>query len=121
MKNVSAAIIIENSKVLLTRRSLGESLAGFWEFPGGKQEHNETITECLKREIKEELNLEVECANILTESIYQYPGGKIKLIAISTMIMAGEIKLSVHDKYQWVPIKEILGYKLAPADVPIAQ
>jgi 8-oxo-dGTP diphosphatase len=48
MKNVSAAIIRKSNTVLITRRSLGEKLAGFWEFPGGKQEENETIQQCSK-------------------------------------------------------------------------
>ncbi len=121
MQNVSAAIIIKKNTVLLTRRALGENLAGYWEFPGGKQKRNETIQECLIRELREELDIEVECVNILTESIYQYPGGKINLVAILTQIMAGEIRLSVHDRYSWVPIKDILDYKLAPADIPIAR
>ena len=121
MTNVSAAVIIENENVLLTRRAPGENLAGYWEFPGGKQEANETIKECLVREIKEELDLDVQCLNILIESVYLYPGGKINLIAILTEISAGEIGLNVHDKYEWVKIESLLEYQLAPADIPIAE
>lgn len=121
MKNVSAAIIFKENKVLLTRRAPGEKLAGYWEFPGGKQENNETIQECLVRELKEELNLNVSCSEILTESIYHYEGGSINLIAISTEIINGKISLSVHDKYQWVGINSLLSFELAPADIPIAK
>lgn len=121
MKNVSAAIIIEDESILLTRRAPGENLAGSWEFPGGKQEANETIQECLVREIKEELDLRVKCSSILTESTYQYPGGAINLIAIDTEIIGGEIALSVHDKYEWVKVGHLLDYKLSPADIPIAE
>lgn len=121
MKNVSAAVIEEEEKLLLTRRAPREKLSGLWEFPGGKQESHETIEECLIREIKEELDLNVRCLDILTESVYEYPGGKIKLIAISAEIIGGEIKLNVHDKYEWVNIQDLLNYQLAPADIPIAK
>ena len=53
MKHVSAAVIIINQKVLITRCSLNQKLAGFWEFPGGKLEQNETPQQCLERELKE--------------------------------------------------------------------
>lgn len=121
MKNVSAAVIFDKESILLARRAPGEKLSGFWEFPGGKQESNETIKDCLVREIKEELNLIVQCLGILTESIYEYPGGKINLIAISARIIGGDIRLNVHDKYEWVDIQRLLDYQLAPADIPIAK
>ena len=70
---------------------------------------------------KEELELDVLCLDILTESIYVYPGGKIKLIAISAEIISGEIKLNVHDKFKWVKLQSLLDYQLAPADIPIAK
>lgn len=121
MKNVSAAIIKKSDTVLLTRRAPGEKLAGFWEFPGGKQETNETIQDCLVREIKEELDIKVACSSVLTESLYEYPGGAINLIAIETEIIGGDISLSVHDRYEWARIENLLKYQLAPADIPIAK
>lgn len=121
MKNVSAAIIKKDNLVLITRRAPNEKLAGHWEFPGGKQERGETIQECLERELMEELNIETRCNLILTESIYEYDGGAIKLIAIKTEIISGSFELSVHDKYEWAPIKDLMKFNLAPADVPIAE
>lgn len=121
MNNVSAAIIKKDNTVLITRRAAGKKLAGFWEFPGGKQEHNETIQQCLERELKEELDIKTRCTSILIESVYEYSGGAIKLIAIDTEIIEGEIILSVHDKYEWVKTNNLLEYKLAPADLPIAK
>ncbi len=55
MKSVTAAIIVREGRYLLARRSEGQNLAGFWEFPGGKIEANETPKECLIRELREEL------------------------------------------------------------------
>jgi 8-oxo-dGTP diphosphatase len=121
MKNVSAAIIRKSNTVLITRRAPGKKLAGFWEFPGGKQEDNETIQQCLERELKEELDLTTNCTRILTESIYEYDRGAINLIAIDTEIIEGQISLSVHDKYEWVALENLLDYQLAPADIPVAK
>ena len=121
MKLVTAAIIYQDGKVLLTRRGPGEKLAGFWEFPGGKIEHGETYQECLTREIKEELNLQIEVGEVLTTSTYKYEHGDIHLIALEASILSGKIELTVHDKYEWVAPTDLVFYKLAPADIPIAE
>jgi len=121
MKNVSAAIIKQENTVLLTRRAQNENLAGYWEFPGGKQEKNETIQQCLERELEEDLSIITKSKSVLIESRYEYSGGVINLIAIDSEILNGEITLSVHDKFEWVAIEKLLDYKLAPADIPIAK
>ena len=121
MKEVSAAIIVENDKVLLTRRAPDEKLAGYWEFPGGKREENETIEECLVRELFEELSIEVEALETIGSSEYSYNGNSIKLIGIQAAIKSGDIILSVHDIYEWVPIPDLMSFKLAPADISLAK
>jgi len=120
MKEVSAAIIIENDKVLLTRRAPNEKLAGYWEFPGGKREAGENIEECLVRELKEELDIEVGAFEIFGASEYQYDGGSILLIGVRARILNGTPTLSVHDAFEWVPLSLVHQYKLAPADIPLA-
>jgi 8-oxo-dGTP diphosphatase len=121
MKNVSAAVAIRQNKILITRRAPGEKLAGFWEFPGGKQEDDESIQACLVRELEEELGVVAFCGDVLVECRYTYEGGAINLIAIETKIIEGEISLSVHDQYQWVSPDDLLKFQLAPADIPIAE
>jgi mutator protein MutT len=72
-KVVTAAIIRRNGSVLLARRSSGEKLAGFWEFPGGKVEDGETPEECLARELDEELGIQArigrKCAEVCINTI----------------------------------------------------
>lgn len=121
MKNVSAAIILQDGQILITRRAPGEKLAGFWEFPGGKQEPGETIQQCLVRELREELELHVDAGEVLVESTFEYPGGAIRLVGVEAVIASGNIVLSVHDAYQWVGLGKLLNYELAPADIPIAK
>lgn len=121
LKEVSAAIIVEGDCVLLARRAPGQKLEGLWEFPGGKREVDETIEDCLIRELKEELALSVETAEVFGVSQYHYPGGAIRLVGIRARIIEGSPMLSVHDKVEWVSVSNILDYELAPADVPLAQ
>ena len=121
MKNVSAAIVINGKSILLGRRSPSVNLAGFWEFPGGKQDPGETIQECLERELFEELSVPSIAGEIFHESIFKYDGGTINLIGLMTELLDTNFNLYVHDKIEWVEINELLSYKLAPADIPIAE
>lgn len=121
MKRVTAALIINNHTILLTRRAPSEKNGGYWEFPGGKIEHGESEFASLIREIKEELNLTIIPLEIFDTVHYKYDHGQIELIGITAQILSGEIQLSVHDKYEWVPLTELLSYKLSPADILIAE
>ena len=121
MKEVSAAIIIEDGRVLLARRAKGEKLAGYWEFPGGKREEGETIDECLVREIREELSLDIEVVGEFDTSDYEYPGSRIRLIGLLAEIQNGVIPKTVHDLVEWIDISSVLDYQLAPADIPLAE
>ena len=121
MKIVSAAVVINDRKVLIARRKADDKLAGFWEFPGGKIEDKETPQECLKRELKEELGIETTVGDILCESIYKYGHGGFKILALQTNLYSKDFVLSSHDKIDWVPIHNLLNYKLLPADIPIAK
>ena len=120
MKLVTAAIIRDGENILVVRRGQGETLAGFWEFPGGKVELPETLQECLERELFEELDVATKVTNVVAVSDYKYENGAIKLVALEAEILHGEIKLSVHDKLRWLTPNEIVELKLAPADIPIA-
>jgi 8-oxo-dGTP diphosphatase len=119
MKDVTAAIIEKDGKILIARRAPGQKQAGKWEFPGGKIEPGETAPVCLMRELKEELGIATEIGNKMGESIYHYEHGAIRLIAFKAVWLSGQIRLSVHDEYAWVKPDELLTYDLAPADIPI--
>lgn len=121
LKHVAAALAIKEGRILLTRRAPGQQLEGLWEFPGGKQEPHETIQQCIEREIREELSLSCTARQVFTESIYRYEGGAIKLIGVLVELGHEEPELKVHDRIAWVPLVDVLAYKLAPADIPIAK
>jgi 8-oxo-dGTP diphosphatase len=121
MKEVTAAIILKDNKVLIAQRTPDDKLAGKWEFPGGKTETRETPQECLKREIREELDVEIEVLNFFGESIYTYHGGTIKLVAFWCKWVSGEFSLNVHSHIVWVNHYELNLYDFAPADIPLVE
>lgn len=119
-KIVTAAIIRRNGFVLLARRSSSKKLAGFWEFPGGKVEDGETSEECLARELREELGIQTIVGRKCAESSYQYDHGKFRIVAYLIEWFAGDLRPRVHDRVEWVKIKDLSEYQLLPADEPIA-
>jgi len=121
MRVVTAAIIISDQKVLLTRRGPSEKLAGYWEFPGGKVEDGESLTDCLRRELHEELGVEAVIGEVMAESEYLYDHGSFLLVGMYASLSSKNLKLTVHDQAEWVPVSDLLSYQLAPADIPLAK
>lgn len=116
------AAILENEKneILIAKRKKDKILGGFWEFPGGKVEKGETPKESLIRELKEEMNVDIEIVEYIGENIYHYERGNINLIAFKAKILNGNIQLVDHEEYVWTEVYKLKDYKLAPADIPIA-
>ena len=121
MIDVTCAIILINSKVLITQRSEKMHLPLKWEFPGGKLEINESETDCIIREIKEELNIEIEVLKKLSNSIFDYGIFKINLIPFIASYVSGEILLLEHKDYKLVDRTELLNIDWAEADLPIVE
>jgi 8-oxo-dGTP diphosphatase len=116
---VCCAIIVDFKKVLVTQRSEQMSLPLKWEFPGGKIKQDETAKECILREIKEELNIEIVVEEELQGSTYDYGTITVYLIPFICTIKAGRIILSEHKESRWLSKEDLLTLDWAPADVPI--
>lgn len=121
MKQVTAAIILKDNKVLIAQRTPDDKLASKWEFPGGKIEPGETPQECLKREIREELDVDIEVSDFFGESIYAYHSRTIKLMAFWCQWISGDLTLNVHSQIAWVNRHELDLYDFAPADIPLVE
>jgi 8-oxo-dGTP diphosphatase len=121
MIDVTCAIIIQSNKILVTQRSEKMKLPLKWEFPGGKLEENESEIDCIKREIKEELNIEIEVLKKLSNSIHDYGNFKINLIPYLSNYVSGEIILLEHKNYKLLDKSELLNIDWAEADLPIVE
>ncbi|GEK88663.1 (deoxy)nucleoside triphosphate pyrophosphohydrolase [Alkalibacterium putridalgicola] len=119
---VVGAIIEYNGKILCAQRSSSMTLADLWEFPGGKIEGNETHQEALKREIKEELELDIKVDDqLFEETIYEYDFGRVHLAAYRCGYMKGTPYLSEHKAVKWLEVEELKDLQWAPADIPIVE
>ena len=116
---VTCAIITIQDKILAVQRSRTMNLPMKWEFPGGKIEPGETEIECIKREIREELSIEIEVQGRLTPSVYQYPTFTIELIPYTAIHVSGELKLKEHHDYLLLDKAELMSLDWAEADWPI--
>ena len=114
--NVVAAIIHKDNKILATKRGYGEFI-NQWEFPGGKIEENETKEEALIREIKEELNVEIEITNFALDLEYQYPTFYLKMSCYDCIIKSGTPKLLEHNDARWLSKDELDDVNWIPADI----
>jgi 8-oxo-dGTP diphosphatase len=121
MKQVTAAILIKDKKVLIAKRKADDRQANKWEFPGGTVEQNETPEACLIREIREEFGINVSVGRFFGESVYHYDHGSIKLLAYRTQWESGKITLKDHADYRWVSPEQLCEYDFAPADIPFVE
>ena len=118
---VVCAIVQVDSHYLAVQRSDHMKLPNKWEFPGGKLEANETEEECIIREIKEELNLEIQLICKLTATNYDYSDISIELIPYLAEIKSGTIILKEHKAYQLLAKSELSKFDWAEADLPIVK
>ena len=115
---VSIALINEANEILLSKRPNNKHLAGFWEFPGGKVESGETPEGALIREIKEELNIDIndKCIAPLSFSEFDYEEFQLLLLLYVCRRWEGEPKSMEHNELKWVEPNMLRKYKMPPAD-----
>ncbi|MFH7003631.1 (deoxy)nucleoside triphosphate pyrophosphohydrolase [Flavobacterium bizetiae] len=119
--NVTCAIILKDKKILVAQRSEKMKLPLKWEFPGGKLEFNESEIDCIKREIKEEININIEVLQKLSNNIHDYGIFKINLIPFLVQYISGEIKLAEHKDYRLLERSQLSNLNWAEADLPIVE
>ena len=112
---VVAAIIIHENKIFATQRGYGEFKDG-WEFPGGKIEPGETPQEALVREIKEELDIEIEVKDFLETVEYDYPDFHLSMDCFFCSIRSGEMVLKEHEAAKWLTVETLDSVDWLPAD-----
>ena len=119
---VVAAVIVRDGKVLACRRAPHKSLAGLWEFPGGKVEPGETDEVALAREIREELGIEISVGALIAESVAPAGETMIHLNAYwAQATTSGEFSSTDHDLMEWIASRDLGTVTWAPADVQLVR
>lgn len=119
MRQVTAAVIEKDGKILIAQRKIGDTLAGKWEFPGGKLELGETPEGCLRRELREEFGVETEIGEFICSSKFEYKHLPIELLVYRVRHLSGEYKLNDHDRIAWVTAADLANYDFSSADIPV--
>ena len=114
--DVTAGIIWNGEKLLITLRPPKGLLGGLWEFPGGKQEKGESLEDCLRREIREELDIEIGVEEHLVSVKHAYSHFRITLHAYMCRYIVGKIVCHACDDYQWILPAELDDFAFPAAD-----
>lgn len=112
---VVAAVIVRDGEVLATRRGYGE-WQGWWEFPGGKMEAGESPQNALRREIREELDAEIEVGRLLETVEWDYPSFHLTMHCFICSLVSGSLNLNEHEAAAWLTKENIGSVKWLPAD-----
>lgn len=113
---VAAAIIVHEDKIFATQRGYGEFQGG-WEFPGGKIEEGETAEAALIREIREELNTEIEVGELLDTVEFDYPKFHLSMDCFICKVKSGNLDLKEHEAARWLTIETLDSVAWLPADL----
>lgn len=121
MIKVTCACIIKDGKILITQRGPESDHPFLWEFPGGKIKAGETAEECIKREIWEELELEIEIVQHMISVQQKYAIKEIELIPFLCSTHSVKLKLNEHLDYKWIEWKDLVEVSFSEADEKLIQ
>lgn len=116
MTEVVAALIWDRDQFMICQRPAHKARGLLWEFVGGKVEPGETKTEALKRECREELDVEIHVGHVFMEVTHEYPDLTVHLTLFHAAITRGTPKLLEHNAIAWIAVGEIPNYEFCPAD-----
>ena len=116
---VAAGLVKKYHRYLITKRPAGVHLGGFWEFPGGKRETGESLEECLQRELKEELGIDITPGSPFYIIRHEYPEKLVELHFFCCTIHRGVPQMLGCEEWRWVAPKDLSNYEFPPADQPI--
>ena len=116
---VSAALIFHSGKLLIAQRHAGAHLGGLWEFPGGKREPGETFEQCLIREIREELGVEISVGELFEEIVHDYPEKSVHLKFFLCRLLSGEPQPLDCAALEWIEKSGLDAHQFPPADAQL--
>ena len=118
---VAAALIVREGWYLITQRRADVHLGGLWEFPGGKRESGESLEDCLRRELREELGIEISNPVLFRVIRHDYPEKSVELHFFKCAISSGLPRPLGCEDLRWVAPEELDQFPLPPADQPLVE
>jgi mutator protein MutT len=119
--DVAAALICKDDRLLITQRRPEDHLPNLWEFPGGKVEAGETFENCLVREIREELGIEISVGKLVEDLTHSYPEKTVRLRFFECRLVAGDPKPIHCQALRWVARQELRNYEFPAADAKLIE
>jgi A/G-specific adenine glycosylase len=110
-----------NGRVLIAQRPQDGLLGGMWEFPGGKRENGEALEVCLRREIREELGVQIKVGNELGVFQHAYTHFRVTLHAFACTLSKGKPKTIIPDRLKWVTPDALKDYQMGKLDRQISR
>jgi 8-oxo-dGTP diphosphatase len=117
---VAAAVIERDDRFLVTRRQHGVHLEGYWEFPGGKCDEGESLSACLERELREELDVSARAGDEILVTGHNYPDRRIELHFLRCELL-GEPRPQLGQDMRWVTRAELVTLEFPPADAELIE
>lgn len=119
-KQIGVAVIKnQQGKILIDRRKPSGEMGGLWEFPGGKIELGETVEECIQREVKEELDIEIAVGDRLTTITHTYKTFNVTLYVHDCQYLSGQAKTLECEEIRWVKPAQMNQYQFPSANIQI--
>jgi len=119
--DVAIAVVARGVDVLICRRPDGVPFAGYWEFPGGKREPDETLEQCVVRELREEVGATVVAESALTPIDHDYPHARVRLHAFVCRLIDGEPRPIECSACRWVHVLELRTVQFPPANEALVE
>ena len=116
---VAAGLVFHGGRLLIAQRLPGDHLGGLWEFPGGKREPGESLEDCLRRELVEELAITVRVGELIVEVEHAYPERTVNLNFFRCVLTVGDPQAIGCQAFAWVNAAELAGYEFPPADAQL--
>jgi mutator protein MutT len=118
---VSAGLVFRNGLLLITKRKQSVHLGGLWEFPGGKIECDETSEDCLRRELREELGIEVEVHELIETIQHDYPEKSVRLKFFRCSLLRNEPAPIGCEEIAWSDAEDLANYEFPAADARLLE
>src|SRR5262245_20952485 len=118
---VAAGLIFRKGRLLITQRQTDAHLGGLWEFPGGKREPHESFEQCLHRELREELGVEIEIHELVESIMHAYPEKTVTLRFFRCSLKQHEPRALGCPDFRWVGRNELANYEFPAADARLLQ